>query len=423
MPNYKRKKRSRFSAKPKTDKTRYAEREEKKNTAEVNNDEKPKKKSGFNILKGKKAVWKRRWKKIAAALLVIVASLIICDAVLPAGLYETVLTMLRASGSGSYPITLETSNTENVVVKSNFYYVLTNSEVKAVTTGGKVIFTYTHGFENPVIKTSSTRALVFNQGGNNALIFNLDEVCSTIETEKEIKTAAIAEDGTYAIVTGADGYVAAVNVYEKDDTPLYRWFSSNDMVNNVGLSPNGEKLAVTTFSTNVGGFNSKLLILNYNSATPEFTKDYNGEIVYNLSTAYSDGLAVVTANNFNFINWSEYELKQYKNEYNLQMMRECDGGILLVYNRENDKTDNRIVIISDEGEIIKEFEFSGIITDISYEDDVVYCISDTKAYILNLSGKIVRNTDCGFGVVRFAVISQDEIAVITDNSINKVKFE
>lgn len=423
MPNYKRKKRSRFSAKPKTDKTRYAEREEKKNTAEVNDDEKPKKKSGFNILKGKKAVWKRRWKKIAAALLVIVASLIICDAVLPAGLYETVLTMLRASGSGSYPITLETSNTENVVVKSNFYYVLTNSEVKAVTTGGKVIFTYTHGFENPVIKTSSTRALVFNQGGNNALIFNLDEVCSTIETEKEIKTAAIAEDGTYAIVTGADGYVAAVNVYEKDDTPLYKWFSSNDMVNNVGLSPNGEKLAVTTFSTNVGGFNSKLLILNYNSATPEFTKDYNGEIVYNLSTAYSDGLAVVTANNFNFINWSEYELKQYKNEYNLQMMRECDGGILLVYNRENDKTDNRIVIISDEGEIIKEFEFSGIITDISYEDDVVYCISDTKAYILNLSGKIVRNTDCGFGVVRFAVISQDEIAVITDNSINKVKFE
>lgn len=423
MPNYKRKKRSRFSAKPKTDKTRYAEREEKKNTAEVNDDEKPKKKSGFNILKGKKAVWKRRWKKIAAALLVIVASLIICDAVLPAGLYETVLTMLRASGSGSYPITLETSNTENVVVKSNFYYVLTNSEVKAVTTGGKVIFTYTHGFENPVIKTSSTRALVFNQGGNNALIFNLDEVCSTIETEKEIKTAAIAEDGTYAIVTGADGYVAAVNVYEKDDTPLYRWFSSNDMVNNVGLSPNGEKLAVTTFSTNVGGFNSKLLILNYNSATPEFTKDYNGEIVYNLSTAYSDGLAVATANNFNFINWSEYELKQYKNEYNLQMMRECDGGILLVYNRENDKTDNRIVIISDEGEIIKEFEFSGIITDISYEDDVVYCISDTKAYILNLSGKIVRNTDCGFGVVRFAVISQDEIAVITDNSINKVKFE
>lgn len=422
MPDYKRKKRSRFSAKPKTDKTRYKEKEEKKNIIDIE-DEKPKKKSSFNILKGKKAALKRRWKKITIALIAIISALIICEAALPAGLYETVLTMLRASGSGSYPISLETANTENVVVKSNFYYVLTNSEVKAVSNGGKVIFTYTHGFENPVIKTSSTRALVFNQGGNNAIIFNLDEVCSTIETEKEIKTAAIGEDGTYVIVTDADGYVAAVNVYEKDDTLLYQWFSSNDMVNNVALSENGEKLAVSTLTTNVGGFNSKLMILNYESANPEFTREYNGEIIYNLSTAYSDGLAVATANNFDFINWSEYELKQYKNEYNLQMMRECNDGIVLVYNRENDKTDNRVVIVSDEGEVTNRFEFGGIITDIALEDDVVYCVSDTKAYILDGKGKIVRNTECGFGVVRFAVISQDEIAVITDTNINKVKFE
>lgn len=423
MPDYKRKKRARFSAKPKTDKTRYAEKKEKKENNEAPHEEKPKSKLPFNILKGKKGVLKRRLKKVAVVLLVIIVTLIIFEVTLPAGLYETVLTMIKASGSGEYPIALESVNTENVVVKSDFYYVLTNNEVKAVSSGGKIIFTYTHGFENPVIKTSSTRALVFNQGGNNALIFNLDKVCSNIQTEKEIKTAAIGEDGTYTIVTGADGYVAAVNVYEKDDTLIYQWFSSNDMVNNVALSPNGEKLAVTTLSTNIGGFNSKLMVLNYDSANPEFSKEYKGEIIYNISSAYSDGLAVSTMNNFNFIYWDEYELKQYKNEYNLQMLRECDDGILLVYNRENDRTDNRIALISDEGELTHEFEFNGIITDAAYDNDHVYCVSDTKAYILDTKGKIVRNADCGFGTVRLAVISQDEIAVITDNSINKVKFE
>lgn len=424
MPDYKRKKRNRFSAKPKTDKTRYAEKKEKKN--KITNDEfgeKPQKKSPFQVLKGKKAAFRKRWKKIAVALAVIVVTLIICEVTIPAGLNETFMTMIRATGSGEYPIEFESKNTENVVAKSNFYYVLTDSEVKAVTLGGKIIFTHTHGFENPVIKTSKTRALVFNQGGTDALIFNLDKVCSTIQTEKEIINATIGEDGTYALVTTADGYVAAVNVYKKNDKLLYQWFSSSDMVNNIALSQNGKKLAVSTLSTNVSGFNSKLLVLNFKSATPEFTKEYKGEIIYNLSASFSRGLAVMTANTFDFIGWSKYESKEYKNEYNLQMMRESGDGILLVYNRENDKTDNRIIWMSTKGNVKHELQFNGIITDIALRNKHIYCVSDTKAYILDNDGKTVRSADCGFGVVRFSVISKNEIAAVTDNGINKIKFE
>ena len=40
-----------------------------------------------------------------------------------------------------------------------------------------------------------------------------------------------------------------------------------------------------------------------------------------------------------------------------------------------------------------------------------------------MEGKTVRFADCGFGVVRFSVISQNEIAVVTDNQINTIKFE
>ena len=105
------------------------------------------------------------------------------------------------------------------------------------------------------------------------------------------------------------------------------------------------------------------------------------------------------------------------------MLRESSKGALLVYNRENDKTDNRIVVISNKGDVKHQLQFNGIITDIALKNNHIYCISDTKAYILDMEGKTIRTADCGFGVVRFSVVSQNEIAVVTDNQINTIKFE
>lgn len=424
MPDYKRKKRNHFTAKPKADKTKFAVKGEKKNKIQFEEDAAAsKRKKPLNVLKGNKHEIKKRWQRVAVVVLAIILAAVICEISIPAGIVESASTLVYSLGSGNYPIDFENTNTENVVSKGNFYYVLTDTEVMAITKGGKVVFSHNHGFENPVIKTSKTRALVFDQGGTSAIIFKLSGVSSSLSFEREIISGAMGEDGTYAIVTGADGYVAAVNVYTKRDKLKYQWFSSNDMVNNVAVAPNGKKIAISLLSSNVSGFNSKFMILNFKSANAEFTKSYDGEIVYKLAAVSSRGVAVATANTYDFISWRKYESKQHKNEYNLQMLRESKKGTLLVYNRENDKTDNRIVIVSKKGEIKQQVQFNGIITDIAYKNNHIYCISDTKAYILDMEGKTVRSTDCGFGVVRFSVISQDEIAVVTDNQISKIKFE
>ena len=263
MPDYKRKKRSHFSAKPKADRSRYAVKEQKKNKIEFDDGiSTSKKKKGFAVLKGNKAEIKRRWQSFLTIVLAVVLVLVGCQLFMPAGLFETVQTLALSMGGGSYPIEFQSNHTENVVLRSNYYYVLNDSEVKVISLGGKEIFTYSHGFEKPVIKTAATRAIVFNQGGNDAVIFNLNGICSTITLEKEIINAAIGDDGTYALITSADSYVAAVSVYKKNDKLLYEWYSSSDMVNNVAVSPSGKKIAISTLSTNVGGFNSKLMILN-----------------------------------------------------------------------------------------------------------------------------------------------------------------
>ena len=420
MPDYKRKHRSRFAAQPKADKHKMAP---KKNKIKYDEGEPaPRKKGNFTLLRGKKAEIKKRWQVILAGVLVVILAITICQIAIPAGIPETLSTTVSAMGTGEFPIEFESTNTNNVVAKQGYFYVLTDSEIKAVSNGGKVIFSYSHGFENPVLKTSSTRAIVFNQGGNDALIFSLKKLEFVITLEDEIINAAIGDNGTYALVTTAKGYVAKVSVYKKSDKPVYEWFSANDMINNVAVARNGKKIAISTLSAKVGGFDSKLMILNFKSANAEFEKQYNGEMIYNLSTSFSSGVAVATSNTFDFVRWYKFKCETNKNDYNLQMLRESNKGTLLLYNRENDKTDNRIIVTNKSGKKKLEVKFNGIITDIAFKNNHIYLISDTKAYILDSKGEIVRTADCGFGAVRLVVVSQNEISVISDNQISKVKF-
>ncbi len=423
MADYRRKRRSAFTSAPKVDKKRIRGNKSKENIKMFSEDETPKVKKSMRVVKGKKLENRRRLKIGLISFSIIAAVVFLCQLIMPAGIIETTTNSLKVIGGGSYPISVESTDAVNTVSKNNYYYLLTNNSINAYSNAGKKIFSYTHGFENPVLKTSKTRAIVFEQDSNQALIFTLEGLKSTVEVKHKIKNAAVGDDGTYAFVTSADNYAAAVSVYKKNGELVYEWFSSKDLVNNIAISPNGKKIAVSTITSQIGSYNSKISVLDFKSSTPKFQKEYENTVVYGIDTTFKGGFSVLTANEYNFIKWSNFKLYEYKNEYSTAMFRAGNNGVAVVYNRENDKTDNRIAIFSSTGKLKKELEFKGIITDLALKNQHIYCISDTKAYILDNDGSFMRSADCGFGVERICPLGQSAMAVITDNAISKIKLE
>lgn len=377
----------------------------------------------MKVIKGKKLEQKRRFKLISISLAVIFVVIIVLQSILPAGIIESISNSLAHLGSGSYPIELESTNTINTVPRNSYYYVLTNSYVKAFSKSGKVLFSYAHGFENPMIKTSSSRAIVFNQGSTEALIFNHSGLKESLVTEKNIITAGVSDSGTYAIATHSDKYTSAVTVYSKSNKVLYEWYSANETVNNVALSPNGRKLAVSGFSSNVGEYKSTLYVLNYKSATPEYTEKVENSLIYNIDTTFRNGFTIITSNKLKFVKWFKYTSSEYSNDYNISYYKPNSNGSVAVFNRESDKTDNRIVVFSKSGKIKSEFTYKGIISDINLFSGHIYCMSETEIYQLNTEGAILKKASCGFGAVNFTVSAINNIAVITDSKIEKIKLE
>lgn len=427
MPDYKKKKHSKLAPKPKrVKKSRIKQKEE---TAEIKMTPKPTKrnpsppKQKMKVVKGKKGENLRKLKIGAIAVAAVILIVTLFQIFLPIGVFDSLSNTVSLIGLGSYPIELEGTQTLNCVNKNSYYYILNNSHISAYSTSGKKLFSYAHGFEKPVLKTSSSRALVFNQGSNQVLIFSLAKLKANFKTEKPIITAEISDSGVYAIATYSDKYTAAVSVYNKRGKMIYEWYSAEDMVNNVAVSPNGKKIAVSTFSAKVGKFNSKVSVLGFKSPTAQWSQNFEGSLVYEIDSSYRSYFAVTTSNKVQFVRWSGYKTNSYDNDYNMAFFRAGKGGYIAVFNRENDKTDNRIAFFNKSGKLKAEIKYNGILSDIRTYGGHIYCMSETDISLVNKEGEVIRKASCGFGAVKIAVTGSNSVAVITDNKIEKAELE
>ncbi|MBE6750414.1 MAG: hypothetical protein E7560_04550 [Ruminococcaceae bacterium] len=422
MPDYKKKKHSKlFRPKPKKIK-KSAQKFDIEMEAQKPRP-KRQKPSSMKVVKGKKEEHLRRWKITAIGVALALVLVVVLNLIFPAGLFQSVSNAVSIIGTGSFPIETDGTQTINTVSKGNYFYVLTNSHISAISNSGKKIFSFAHGFDNPVIKTSSDFSLVYEQGGKQVLIFDLKGLKRSAEAKKAILTAAISDSGAYAIATRSEKYNSAVTVYSKKGKMLYEWYSAEDTVNNVVISPRANKIAVSTFNASSGQFASSVKVLSFKSPTPLFTYNISGSLVYNLDNSSRSGFTIIESNTLKFVKWSNYKTLEYTNEYNTSMLRTSKNGKIAVFNRESDKTDNKIAVFAKNGKCKYELQYKGIISDIALLGRHIYCISDTDVFVLDTNGEVINRMQYGFGATRISVTGNNTVAIITDNKIEKQKLE
>lgn len=376
----------------------------------------------MKLVKGKKQQRRRRNGTIACLTAVLLLTALILHIILPVGIAENAENLFSLIGSGGYPVNLESTDTLYSVSRGSYYYVLTDTRLSALTNGGKTVYSHSHGFEAPVLKTSATRALIFDQGGNDAYIYNLHELKAHLEPENEIITAAISDSGVYALATRSASYASVVSVYSKSGKSLYTWYSSVDTVNNIAISPNGKKIAVTAFNAESGAFKSKLCVFEFDSADAVYTKTLDGGPFVTLDGFHNRCFTAATENKLFFVSWSDCGVTEYESDYSLSLLSAGTGGTVAVFNRESDRTDNRLAVFNAKGKLKNEFKLNAAITDISIKNGNIYCISDTEIQLYGSDGTLLRSAECGFGAVRVVPTGSKRVAVVTDNRIDSLEL-
>ncbi len=413
MPDYKRKKfKKGFKAK--------RERTTKSNDIIMNGSKRKNvvPESDIKVVRGNILKQKRRTKILLTTVAILSAICIFLSLLLPVSLYENIVNTVALLGHGSYPANTYGSSVIDCVSNESYYYVLSDTNLTAYSNSGKKIFSELHGLSNPILSVSNTRAIVYDQGGKSLYIYNLSGLINSISTKYDIITANICRSGNIAVVTHSDSYTSTVNVYDKDCEQIYTWNSAKDIVNNVLLNPNGNKIAVSTLNASSGQYTSKLLILGFKSADALFTLNLDTSVVLSLKNT-GKGISVITNEKYKFVNWSKFTTNEITSSGTINVCRNDKFGMLLVFNRANDRSDNTVVIVSNKGQKISEFKLSGIITDILYERNRIYYASDNSVKIVDKKGQLLRSGICDYGAIKLSVIGANTLAVITDQQIFK----
>lgn len=376
----------------------------------------------IKVVRGAKYKRKRQTRVFICAFLAICIIGIVLSAILPGGLYENVINYSHLIGHGSYPTGISGGTVLNAVSNGSYYYVLTDTNITAYANSGKIIFDELHGFSNPVISVSNTRALVYDQGGKSLYIYNLSGRIHSMQFEKEIITASISQNGDFAVATHSDSYTSVATVYNNDYKEVFTWNSAKDTICNVLVNPKGDKLAVSTLSVVSGQFSSKVLILSFDSADPLHTLELGNSLALSINNT-GKGISIVCDDKYKFLHWSKFTSNELLISGEINSFRNSKNGILLTVNRANDRSDNTIYLISNKGEKISDFKINTAITDIQYNNGRVYCVCDTVANIYDKNGNVLKSGVCNYGTQKFTVLSANSIATVNDTEIIKVNIQ
>lgn len=399
----------------------YTHKKRESNPATKHNVKPERNQSELKVIAGNKLKKIRIRYTIVSVILAIVVIIAGVSFISPTGIFELTENLVAKTGFGKEDnLNLSDGHIKNVVSTNNNYIVLTESAVTGFNKHDKKMFYFSHGMENPIIKRSSARFIVFDQGKTQFYIHNLNRRVYSGNAENNILSANIARNGTYAVATTSSGYTSEVKVYDKNGDNIYSWYCSDYYINDVVLSPNGKILAVSAVSATNGVLNSRIYILKFDSATPVLTLTYDGEYIISLKNNTSKDFYALFDNKAVFVDWKTLASTVKEFELNISNTYEYGGRTFFALNRITDKSDNTVVILDKKLVQQATFNFTGNIVDFRVSGSRIYILSDKNIYCYDFNGQKIAEGNCSFGVSFITPLSDKTVAEVDDRKINKI---
>lgn len=379
------------------------------------------KKSSFKIIKGRKKATRIKRLIIAGILFVLMLILIFISILSPMGIGEMISNFSATfSLNNNLPVKLSSTETYNVAIRDNYFFLLTDKSISAISNNGKISFSDTHGFSNPVMCESETRCLLYEQSGRQIKVYNAKKLVFQYETPSEKNTilaADIARNGYFAVATKSENYTSMVSVFDEKGSLLYEWYCPKETINSVAVSSDGKRVAVSTIGVDAGFFNSNVHVFNFKSADPIFSKNYNGEFIYGINSVSRYSFCVVFQNKCDMILWDEYETFTFDTQYSVDSVKSNNSYTVICTSMENNDSFSKFSVYDNDLEHYYDYEFFGKVDDFAISGKNILILSGNKIFLINNKGMILKSAECDFGVVNVVPLSSSSCLAISHNNI------
>lgn len=345
--------------------------------------------SGLSVVTGRKAAIKRKTVSFYSIIAIIIISVIVFSAATPTGPFEYIGNRFKTIGTGKFPSSVVGSETVSLQSSKNNAFLLSDSHLCGYNSKGKKFFEYQHNFSSPILKTSSERCLIFNRESTDYVVLNNSGKIYNKKLDNMIYSADISDSGAVAFATKATGYSAEVKVLNKRMKQKFSWFLADGLVSDVALSENGKNVAVSVIKVENGIYKSTVLCFNIKSVNPLFKIECENECVMSLESVSDKCFAYTTEHDAVFINWKNgTKITSSDGKLPLSFFKKCSSGAVAVFGK---NTSSVVNVYRKNGNLIKTFNYDGLIDDISTNGENVYLLKNNKISVYSIKKEESRS--------------------------------
>ena len=308
-----------------------------------------------------------------------------------------------ASGSEDGEVHFDTASGGNTVVFKDGFAHATVEKLIITDKNGTEFQNIQLGFRKPMISANNRYVLAYDSGGVGLMVTDSFSVLFETTLEDPIITARMNKNGSFAVVTEGDGFLAKVYVFNASFKEIYRYRSMNRYILDAVVAENDKALAVSAVNIEGADIVPEIMYFKLSKESVEWTVPFTEDPCVRI--AVKDNGTVCGLFNWGMVSLNEKgkEVGRYQLDNQVIQCYSLDDGkdnIFVVSAAENG--DGRVVVCNEKGEVEDTVELDYYAVHLDYLDGRVAVLGNQKSGVYTRSGKLLweaspeRATDISF---------------------------
>ncbi|MCL2159720.1 MAG: DUF5711 family protein [Oscillospiraceae bacterium] len=290
---------------------------------------------------------------------------------------------------------IEADEGASICYYKNNIAVLRKNRLDIYNIAGKKSFISRLAYSNPVLVSSEKYMLSYDLGNNKLEIFNAFSKVFEYSGSQPIYGACVTDKGNVAYITSERGYTSVVYVLNGSFEPIFRCFFENDYIVAADIDDKATRLAAAGFYVNQGDYLGKIALYETDSEPRVSTIEVPGERPYGVKVTESGVFAIFDSSLRCYAQKGD-ELLKY--DFKSKKLAAAELGpklAAIVLSEPTVKTDNRILIFDEGGNILYDNAIALEIIDIKLSKDskFLYFLARSGLYKVDIEQKTFESVE------------------------------
>ncbi|MGI6260373.1 MAG: DUF5711 family protein [Acutalibacteraceae bacterium] len=334
--------------------------------------------------------------------------------------------LLGYSEGDGYPVPFPgtTVDYNNFVLSDGRPAVVSDTSFAMYRGGGAQLAAVQHGFSSPMLQNSGSRFLLFNLGGKKYMTGDSGSFGSPASYDFSIYGGAIASNGSFAILSGAQGYASMATVFDSRGSQLFRWASQNYLLSACSLSETGQQLAAAGFTTQNGDLISQVSLFSITSDSPTAVFTLQNSLPRSIGILQNGSLFFIgdrSAAVLNPENGQQTEYDYHSAALFCSAFRAELGGVVALSS--SGGRNASVVFLAADGSVHSVAKFSDPVLSLDLSADGILVLSGGKLMLLDENGTMLSSAEAGSDAQRALYAGSGICYVLGLSELRRVELQ